>query len=77
MLTGEDYHASLTFLNWLKNYLAKQDVRDVEIEQALEKKMCLYRNLMLYKMQIHIRHFLGRIKEVFKSILKLTFCTSG
>ncbi|BAZ29615.1 family 2 glycosyl transferase [Cylindrospermum sp. NIES-4074] len=77
MHTGEDYHASLIFLNWLKNYLAKQDVQDVEIEQALEKKMCSYRNPIRYKMPIHIRHFLGRIKEVFKSILKLTFSTSG
>ena len=40
--------AQLTFLNWIGEYLSKQDVKNIEVRKALQKSLWPYHNPVLY-----------------------------
>lgn len=52
----------LFFLNWLTDYLTKQDIKDPEIWQALDKAFWPYRHPVLHGLINPVKILLGRLK---------------
>jgi hypothetical protein len=60
---GQNYSARLTFLNWLEEYLKKNQVDDREVWAALRKRLWPYRHAILYRLSGCIQLLYGRLKS--------------
>jgi glycosyltransferase involved in cell wall biosynthesis/SAM-dependent methyltransferase len=56
-ITGEDFKARQTYLNWLEEYLNKLQVKEAKLWKALRKKQLLHRHA-IFK---HIRFYFKRL----------------
>ncbi|MBD2358444.1 glycosyltransferase family 2 protein [Tolypothrix sp. FACHB-123] len=63
--------AHLSFLNWLKNYLYKKEVKDSEVWQALNKALWPYNYKKLYELSQFYQHIRQSVKKKIKQFIKL------
>ena len=57
-ITGEDFKARQTYLNWLEEYLNKQKIKEAKLWKALRKKQLLNRHAILKSIIFNFRRLL-------------------
>ncbi len=63
----------LFFFNWLEKYLIEQGFKGTEVWNLLQKVLWPYHHPILYKIQRFTQDFIGLIKTLLKSMVRLTF----
>ena len=66
MESGKESSVRLFFLNWLKEYLSRNKVNDIEIEKALNRAFLPYRHPILYSIIISPQNAVRRFKKLLK-----------
>ena len=62
---GQTYTAARqTFLNWLEEYLIKQELQATEVWKVLQKQLFPYRHPNLYRMSCRTRSIANRVKRL-------------
>ncbi len=64
--------AHLTFLNWLEEYLSKQEVKNAEVWEPLQKALLPYRHAILYRLLEFPQYFVKQTKRFLKLIGRRT-----
>jgi len=54
-ITGEDFKARQTYLNWLEEYLNKQKIKEAKLWKAVRKKQLLHRHAILKSIIFNFR----------------------
>jgi len=62
--TGEYYSARQTFLNWLKDYLVRQEISDPDVWRALEHELLPYEHPTRYRVGRLVRSYTGRVQQL-------------
>lgn len=63
---GQTYAARQTFLNWLEEYLIKQELQNTEIWKVLQKQLFPYRHPNLYRMSCRTQSLAKKVKRLVK-----------
>lgn len=67
----QEYHVKrLPFLNWVKNYLTEQGVKNSEVWKTFNKELWPCQHPTLYHLLSSIQRFIGRIQWKLKSIAR-------
>lgn len=66
--SGQHHSARLAFLNWLEEYLLKQEAKDGEVWRVLQKELWPYRHPVLNRLLRRAQHLVKRIKSLLKLI---------
>jgi glycosyltransferase involved in cell wall biosynthesis/SAM-dependent methyltransferase len=54
-ITGEDFKARQTYLNWLAEYLNKLKIKEAKLWKALRKKQLLHRHAILWRIRFYFQ----------------------
>ena len=54
-ITGEDFKARQTYLNWLEEYLNKLKIKEAKVWKALRKKQLLHRHVILNYIMLYFK----------------------
>ena len=68
--SGQSDAARLNYLNWLEAYLAKQNVEDEELLDAIQKALRPYRHPIIHQVSNSATVYQGHIKTGLKSIAR-------
>jgi len=64
--------SELNFLNWLKEYVSKQNPEDIEVRTALSNSLLPYRYKKSYRLLRYAQHLIRQIKQQLKLISQRT-----
>jgi glycosyltransferase involved in cell wall biosynthesis len=70
--TGQHYATRLMFLTWLEEYLSRQEVKNIEVWQALQGRLWSYRHPILHRLSGRVEHFARQMKGLAKLIAQRT-----
>jgi hypothetical protein len=73
--TREYYFARLKFLNWMAEYLSREEVKNTEIWNVLQKQLRPYRHPSLLHLLVWTRYPVRQIRRLLKSMVLHTFPT--